>query len=1066
MSSSSENSEWSGSSDSELSGDFIDDSGTELEMTESSSSEEEERPRKRRARKELPPPKQAKKRRLLAAERASQKTMSSSSSDSSDSELSGDFIGDSGTELETPRKRRAQKDLPPPKQAKRRRRNLCLSKKVLSLFASLYETSVQDLYLRYLDKGCDQTLPFKNIAGGVKNSLDYFDSCFRSEKPETAPKFFSVTERVDCSKLGKSLLLPGDSLVVLVHTAYKKRLDRYHAVYDSRTHDVLVLGKSIDPDRTRIVVLNFASQTAFLHTPHCKLGLDNDSGQLKKQPGLTHPGTEHRRLYQTPLKPLGLWGFGRSENTLDALLKGRVGGLQGWTAALLRRQCDTLSEALARSLPELEELLHAVESASDLIAVHKDVAALRKRPLLLVAHRNTIKKRYSGDMDEVAANEFLYLGLFGGEKDIDIWNNMDSLDCCLITPTYLATPRKRQVLFECALLGGAWRERAWTGYTFSSRRSDSSKDSHLPASLLARVHEASAGKREAARVKRAETKKRLERKRKAICARIDGIPLFGSSETESSESEQEQPVRKEWKPWRELSYRERSERAAERHPCSCQSCVKAFESYAGSVRPTGPQRRVSCEPSSYDYLKMFGWDDEATKKALRLVCDLSVCAMDIEATTETVEEESCMVYEPVGRIRPPGAKVATQRACLIGHADNFVEGESMVYKVFELNSENDDAALVGEWYAHMRKRRLVLAARKRSLLASVFAKLDAISDAVRKYYGENADRLFQARTELEWKKKKRRARAGERDDESDGSEEEGDAEEFAAREAEDFIRNSLPGKFKLHLLRLCEEMKVFTFAGAGYDHVLVADVLAVAYRTLHKSSCRFSVMKMGSRVRRIVLGKDFIAVHDVKELLAASASLDSFSRLADLPITKLYFPFALLSSRKFLEAKGFPSDPSKWHDMLSQRRPSQKEVDEVIGKFEAGGFANVGEFLKNYLRTDVALTGQATCKFLNTVLDEIGSHPIDVRKMTMASFAFNAVQLDLFRGVKPAFYSPDCKPIFKIISDSSIGGLTFVGRHKCAPGTEPLNSHRLPDNEITGDTVVYLDETSLYGSSG
>ena len=242
--------------------------------------------------------------------------------------------------------------------------------------------------------------------------------------------------------------------------------------------------------------------------------------------------------------------------------------------------------------------------------------------------------------------------------------------------------------------------------------------------------------------------------------------------------------------------------------------------------------------------------------------------------------------------------------------------------------------------------------------------------------------------------------------------------------------------------------------------------LACAYRAHHGNSRRFDVVRNGSKIRKIGLKADCIVLHDVKDMLAAGSSLKTFAELAKLEIKKLAFPFNRFNGREFLEEKTLPKEAADWFDTLSQSTPSQETVDEVLAEFQAGGFNSVGEYLSHYLKIDVRLLGQATVKFFAALEETILSHPIDVGKLTMPSFASNAVQMYLYTHKRQGNTCPDYKPLYHAVRGSCLGGLCMVGRHDCTEGSPPINSHMVdPEKWSSGKTVVYLDETSLYGSA-
>lgn len=131
-------------------------------------------------------------------------------------------------------------------------------------------------------------------------------------------------------------------------------------------------------------------------------------------------------------------------------------------------------------------------------------------------------------------------------------------------------------------------------------------------------------------------------------------------------------------------------------------------------------------------------------------------------------------------------------------------------------------------------------------------------------------------------------------------------------------------------------------------------------------------MKKGSLIRRIVLGLDGIAIHDVKELLAPSASLGRFASMAGLDIKKLCFPFGLFDSKLFLERTEFPANREEWIDGLSQKTPSQAEVDAVIKEYKKGKFKNIGAYLSHYLAGEWAPTVRPESNSLNPFLARSG----------------------------------------------------------------------------------------------
>lgn len=115
------------------------------------------------------------------------------------------------------------------------------------------------------------------------------------------------------------------------------------------------------------------------------------------------------------------------------------------------------------------------------------------------------------------------------------------------------------------------------------------------------------------------------------------------------------------------------------------------------------------------------------------------------------------------------------------------------------------------------------------------------------------------------------------------------------------------------------------------------------------------------------------------------------------------------------------------------------------------------------ISVDVALLGKGALKFFDSLHTEIGVSPVDVARYTVASYSFNAVQMELFKKKKWALYSPDFQPLYHAIRQSCLGGLSMVTRHDCTPGSLPINSHRGGENP--GKCLHYYDENSLYASA-
>jgi len=67
-----------------------------------------------------------------------------------------------------------------------------------------------------------------------------------------------------------------------------------------------------------------------------------------------------------------------------------------------------------------------------------------------------------------------------------------------------------------------------------------------------------------------------------------------------------------------------------------------------------------------------------------------------------------------------------------------------------------------------------------------------------------------------------------------------------------------------------------------------------------------------------------------------------------------------------------------------------------------------------FLSVDVKLLGKSILSFFRSMLETVGSHPLDCRKFTISSYAANATQLYLMKNKRPGNWHPDYKPLFQV----------------------------------------------------
>lgn len=660
-----------------------------------------------------------------------------------------------------------------------------VGKRMFQLAAEIFSSTPRALYLEYLRKGCDTKIPFKTVSETATSSDKYFDSCFRTSDPKAAPKYFNAMDFSDLAKFERSILPEGDTLVVLMEKKYaksKKTSSKYYKLYDGRYQALLIREANVkranctilcvDKDTKEVRLVPKKDQEHFKLFRRC--AESHIFGELEKLPHHQTPGAAISTLLTSPIE-------------------------------------GTVADIIAAS-PDLDPPRH----------------------LLVVSHRNTLSKRALRDLLKPKSNDFSYLALLKkrGSKG-DIWE--EGVDVALLTPSFLSNGKHG---FKIFTLDSEWAESIWTGYKFSGKRAGGGPtECHLTEALLQMVatstktkREKARDRREATRAARKQRKSEIQRKMEFAEAAYSNDDIIASYwDNPGGEEEEEEEVESELKRKRhsyfsEADYEDEM-RCADLEAeailfdncklpptsCGCDDCLDCSELYGKSVRPWGPQIRQDCQPDTFEYLKIFGLHTEANVALVTRALGLSVAAFDIEATTEFLHEEGSdgIPFEPVSKVAAPTGKVAVQRACKIGHGDSFGDSETFTYREFEQGSVGDSQAeMIAEWYEYMRIRRKKLAEQKTLILKPILDHLGLLLKEMRVYY----EGRLAAET-------------------GDG----GDEEEWTAQiDPDSALKNSLPGKFLLHLNKKIQELRVFSFNGTSYDHVLVSKTKTKFYIHLKK----------------------------------------------------------------------------------------------------------------------------------------------------------------------------------------------------------------------------------------
>ena len=116
-----------------------------------------------------------------------------------------------------------------------------------------------------------------------------------------------------------------------------------------------------------------------------------------------------------------------------------------------------------------------------------------------------------------------------------------------------------------------------------------------------------------------------------------------------------------------------------------------------------------------------------------------------------------------------------------------------------------------------------------------------------------------------------------------------------------------------------------------------------------------------------------------------------------------------------------PARAEEWVDPLKGHPPTQAEVDAALADFERLGCQDVYEYLSAYLKMDVKLLGMSSLRFLGELCTEYSIHPVDTGRLSISSFAADAVQKHLQYAKRIAMFSPTHPLIYGVSKISSVG---------------------------------------------
>lgn len=210
---------------------------------------------------------------------------------------------------------------------------------------------------------------------------------------------------------------------------------------------------------------------------------------------------------------------------------------------------------------------------------------------------------------------------------------------------------------------------------------------------------------------------------------------------------------------------------------------------------------------------------------------------------------------------------------------------------------------------------------------------------------------------------------------------------------------------------------------------------------------RIQLQRDGNRIISFGLANEMIMFKDSNKMFSAGSSLASIIKSTrvdvDLGMSKGIFPFGWLDSMKKLTLRRPPRDVELWSSELSSKKPCQDEVDAVMADWDAHGCANVEECLSVYLSLDVKCLHAALNRHFSSLEELLQLHPLDCRKMTISSIAFEGLLTFLASKKRPAFFSPTHPALYNHLKTGALGGLTQASKSEASGLSDepPLNDH-------------------------
>ena len=352
--------------------------------------------------------------------------------------------------------------------------------------------------------------------------------------------------------------------------------------------------------------------------------------------------------------------------------------------------------------------------------------------------------------------------------------------------------------------------------------------------------------------------------------------------------------------------------------CHCDCCKIAIDNYSSNVNLEGPQPRYAIEPDIFEFLNFFNLNTDENRKSLNTIFKLSIASLDIESFAK-MHEHPDKKLSSASYIGQTQRVISTQEFALIGYGDCFdIEKISEHYKVFSVkNSEKEETKsaklLVDELIKHIFERYEFVIKEKENLLSKLYAFIEVFKECHEKFWSSEVNPPSQ-------------------------------------KERDESFNRGFCGKFLSHLDKIKKSYYIYTFNGGGFDLILLHKFLATHFKSQgHQKPLR--ILKKMSRIQKLSVPKTGIHFVDICDVIGRGTTLNGFAQMTGQKQFKLKFPFGSFKSANFLFEKKLPTDEASWFNDLQQYQPTSKEIDEAIQDFNRLQCANIGEYLKAYLKS-------------------------------------------------------------------------------------------------------------------